>query len=413
MQERNTKTISNIYFIANKMTSAEPILDAADVAVAEENNTVTTASDDTERLENKEDDKDAVEEVQVQEEKKDNEEECANNDENKKILRRSSSSFMRAHDLDIPEELQKGGSEVASSALQELLKSTATRLRGPDPSAAEGMFYVDQDLALALDQLVQLGFCEATDESARFVPGRETTKVLKLREANPIPVEPEWPISNWSAANPANLNEVLIWNGMVNSETNKGFGADWPVIKARGIIPTSPREMVDFLWDSKNVPRYNNMSQGREDVLIWQNNVDTKAEDSPYGFPGCAKVMKSYNKIKMIPRLIETVSILHARPLEPSLAVPGTYIVVNRSVWETDEEGSPLQAATDLNNKHKVVRSEMFLGVQLLRPILDGKATEMTTIAHASAPGVNKTMAKTAANVSAAKIIRDIQALHM
>ena len=351
---------------------------------------------------------------------------------NTKTLRRMSSSFIRAHDLEIPKELQQGGQNVSSTRLHESMRAQGG-FRGPPQTATEGLFFLDHDLKLILDSLTTLAFEEATDESSRFTPGRETAKVLRERAVGgqPVSVDPAWPIHPWHAANPRNIHEILVWNGMVQAHKNQGFGHDWPIVKARGIIPTSPRKLAEFLWNSDNVSKYNTMSQGREDGTVFQEGFDTRAEDSPYGIPGCAKILKSYNKVKMVPRTIEIISILHARPLEPPLAPKGTYLMVSRSLWEDDDLSGeaaanfappPSVASTSSNNissnpltasnNPKIVRTEMFLSVQLLRPLGEnGKYCEMTTIAHALAPGLNKTVAKTAANVSAVKILRDLQAL--
>ena len=330
----------------------------------------------------------------------------------KTLHRKGSGSFMRVHDLDIPEELHQGGHAIPSTMLHESMRSQSGR-RGPDKNATASLFFVDQDLKLVLDQLTQRGFSEVTDESARFTPGRETAKILTSRQQNPSlcpQIDPDWPFRPWHASSTRDIRDILIWNGMVKNTS--GFGSDWPMVKARGIIPATPRQLLEFLWNSSNVKQYNTMSQGREDGTVFQDGFDTRVEDSPYGFPGCAKILKSYNKIKMVPRIIEIISILHARPLEPPLAAPGTYIMVNRSIWEGDS-APEVAAVADSVQGTKMVRSEMLLAVQLLRPICGGKYCEMTTITHALAPGLNKTVAKTAANVSAAKILRDIQTVYL
>lgn len=341
----------------------------------------------------------------------------------KTLFRKGSGSFIRAHDLNIPSELKRGGPEVTSSKLHKSAQEQAGR-RGPNKQVTQDLFFMDDNFKLTLDQLVELGFAEATDEGTRFVPGRETANTLRRRERQPSlkpPIDEEWPIRPWHAASPdpANLRDVLIWNGHVSAE---GFGQDWPLVKARGIVPASPRDIAHFLWDSSNVSKYNNMSVGRMDGTVFQEDLDTRAEDSSYGFAGAAKVLRSYNKIKLVPRIVEMVSILHARQLESPMAPQGTYLIVNRSIWESDGEDENLDqnsgnAKTPLPAEvanNTLVRSEMLLGVQLLRPLDDGKACEMTTVTHAVVPGMNnKMLAKTAANVSAAKIIRDIQTAFM
>lgn len=348
---------------------------------------------------------------------KEEKKECDSPDDKnpKTLFRKGSSSYIRAHDLDIPEEMHQGGVAVSSSTLHDTMRSQAGR-GGLDKMATAGMFFVDDDLKLTLDNLVQLGFSEATDESNRFIPGRETANALRRREKQPSlnpPMDPNWPIQPWQGASFTNLNEILIWNGFVDKQRNSGYGHDWPLVKARGIIPAPPRNVANFLWESSNVNKYNNMSVGRHDGTIFQEGIDTTAMESLYGFPGCAKILRSYNKVKLVPRVLEIVSLLHARPLEPPLAAPGTYLIVNRSIWESDAESDNSDNPHQNNSNNKLVRSEMLLGVQLLRPLNGGKHCEMTTVTHAVIPGMkNNQIAKAAANVSAAKILRDIQAAH-
>jgi hypothetical protein len=338
----------------------------------------------------------------------------------KVLLRKGSSGYIRAHDLDIPEEMREGGSKVSSSKLHDTIRSQAGR-QGPEKFATEGLFSMDSDLKLTLDKLIDLAFAEATDESSRFTPGRETANALRRRETQPAlkpPMDPDWPIPSWQGASFRNLNEILIWNGFPK---HKSFGHDWPLVKARGIVPAPPRSVANFLWESSNVNKYNNMSVGRYDGTVFQEGIDTAAADSVYGFPGCAKILKSYNKVKLVPRILEMVSILHARPLEPPMAVHGTYLIVNRSIWEKNSEeeeagdSEPAELNATVNNlKNKLIRSEMLLGVQLLRPLNGGKHCEITTVTHAVVPGMkNNQIAKAAANVSAAKILRDIQAAYV
>lgn len=372
---------------------------------------------------------------------------------NTKMLHRSSSnssSFIRAHDLEaVPKYQHQGGRNVSSTKLHESMKATGGRFANVPVTATQGLFFLDDDLKLILDSLVQLGLEEATDESARFVPGRETARVLRERQmtGTRVPVDPQWTFPNWQAATLRNINEILVWNGTCRAAVNNGFGSDWPIVKSRGIIPTSPRNLAAYLWDSKNVSKYNSMSLGRDDGTIFQEGLDTLAADSPYGIPGCAKILKSYNKVKLVPRTVEIISLLHLRPLEPPLAPKGTYLMVSRSLWESDnlsEEAAlnfeppahlaesnkktasstfmsrnPFNRSNSSNNdddddegSNNIIRTEMFLSVQLLRPMGDkGQYCEMTSIAHALAPGLNKTVAKTAAGVTAVKIIRDLQTL--
>ena len=56
-----------------------------------------------------------------------------------------------------------------------------------------------------------------------------------------------------------------------------------------------------------------------------------------------------------------------------------------------------------------MVRSEMLLGVQLLRPVDDGHHCELTTITHVFLPGVPEMLAKRFAPANATSMLREIQ----
>jgi len=313
------------------------------------------------------------------------------------------SSFMRTHDL----EVGSPGSSISSS-LHSLPTDSATtpplenhhkNNTGKNAFSPLGVdddfFFLDQNVSLILDKLFQLGFAVATDESARFTPTRDTQRRLKETasgDGDIAAVEEGWPVHPWHAAKGT---DVLTWTGGVDHE---GFGHDWPVVKARGIVQTSPRELLRFLLDSTQVKRYNKMSQGREDLLILQEGVDTTADESKYGFAGDAKIVRALVKPKMLPKTIEMLSLWYSKPIE---SAPGAYMIVSRSVWEEAQVTSP--------SNHNVLRSEMLLGVQLLRPCSNGKCCELTTVTHVFSPGVPELMAKRFAPGSATGMIREIQ----
>lgn len=165
------------------------------------------------------------------------------------------------------------------------------------------------------------------------------------------------------------------------------------------------------------------MSQGRDDVYVFQAGVDTKAEESLYGFAGDARIFRSRNKPKILPVTMEMVSLWYSQPLEQK---PGSYMIVSRSVWENEKTthrfSSPsLLSLSDKNhNNNNLVRCEMLLGVHILRPVtvpsskspaIMMKACELTTITHVLSSGVPEVMAKRAAPSSAVNLIREIQAL--
>jgi hypothetical protein len=308
---------------------------------------------------------------------------------------RHSSSFMRVSDLEIKDSWKEGSksdfdsSSTVSSSPMSLSNHSSG---GVNMVGCEAFFSIDQDVALILNRLFNLGYEVVTDESDRFTPTRDTQSHLSRYDgAANKPLE-GWPIHPWFAPQGS---DVLTWTGGV---PHQGFGHDWPVVKARGIVKTHPRNLLTFLLDSSQIKKYNKMSQGRSDVLVMQEGVDTTAAESEYGFAGDAKIMRSLNKPRMLPKTIEMLSLWYTRVLEDS---PGAYMIVNRSVWEND-------SATPQKSSN-LLRSEMLLGVMLLRPCKDGEACELTTITHVYSPGVPEMLAKRMAPASAAGLIREIQ----
>jgi hypothetical protein len=298
-----------------------------------------------------------------------------------------SSSFMRIHDLEID-------TQDLGSSQQETASSISSSSVPPTNKSAGEFFFIDHDVTNILDNLSRLGYDVATDESDRFTPTSPTERILASYGPSASSLN-DWPVRPWKAAQG---NDVLVWTGGVE---HNGFGSDWPVVKARGIVQTSPLELLEFLLDSSKIKLYNKISQGREDLLVIQKGVHTTAAESDLGFSGAAKLIKSLNKPRLLPKTIEMLSLMHSQPLANA---PGSYMTVSRSVFEDD------------SGEHKItrrtIRSEMMLGVILIRPVdADHKVSELTYIAHVYSPGVPEMLAKRAAPNSAASMIKDVQGI--
>lgn len=303
----------------------------------------------------------------------------------------SSSSFMRVSDLELPSSREGSRDELDSSSSVSSSNQSRHSPAARKDSSGEDFFFIDQDVGLVLNRLFQLGYNVVTDESDRFSPTRDTQ--AHFSKYPPTKSAKDWPFHPWFTPQG---NDVLTWTGGV---PHKGFGHDWPVVKARGIVQTSPRLLLDFLLDSSKIKTYNRMSQGRFDLLEIQSGVETTAQESEYGFAGKAKIMRSLNKPRMLPKTIEMLSLWYTRALEHT---PDAFMIVSRSVWERENTSTP-------NKASHLLRSEMLLGVQLLRPCQGGTACEFTTITHVYSPGVPELLAKRMAPGSASSLIRDIQ----
>lgn len=293
------------------------------------------------------------------------------------------SSFMRANDLDLDYSSTTSSLSVSMHSLSCPTSPLHKHL------SVEELYFLDNNVGLLLESLFQLGYQVATDESNRFQATRETQRILQ-----------NFNIGAGKSGAETMRDSVLTWIGSVNHD---GVGHDWPVTKARGIVATTPRELLCFLLDSGQVQRYNKMSQGRDDVVVLQEGIDTTAGESEYGFAGTAKIVRALVKPKMLPKTIEMVSLLYAKPLLLEHD-DDSYMIVSRSVWEDD---SVIPTSSSSSN---LIRSEMLLGVQLVRPVAGG-CCELTTITHVLSPGVPAAMAKRLAPNNATKMIREIQAL--
>ena len=358
----------------------------------------------------------------------------------------------------------------------------------------------ENNIVMLLEKLTKLGLQLCTDESDRFNPSWETQRILKNRKTSSCYRSesiPNWPFIPWHEVH--NDNDVLVWTGSSSSNSNhhhhdndrmmiknKSFGHDWPIIKIRGKVKTTPRTLLNFLLDSTQIKKYNKMSQGREDVIVIQEGIDTTCEESLFGITGDVKVMRALNKPKMSPKTIETICLCYAKRLEEveddddnnknnedenddnerrRMATPNSYIIVNRSVWEgspssttttttlgcNKNNGNTTNTPTTTNNHNHIIRSEMVLGVQLIRPWTRTRTTnnnngcgggggggggadsslsssltrnenheeeedddgccELTTITHVCTPGVPEIMAKRLAPGSAANLMREIQSV--
>ena len=297
------------------------------------------------------------------------------------LRRVESSSFIRIHDLP--------GMDVDSSSLSE---GSSSNLGSASLNA--DLFFLDDNVATVLRSLAKFGHDIATDESDRFLPVLNTEKALL--QCKP---DPSWHVSPWYAAYD---KEVFVWVGSVD---HKGHGCDLPVVKARGIIPTEPRNVLDLVMDSSRVGEYNKMSQGRHDIVYLQKGIDTTELESEYGLPGEAKIIKSLNKPPLIRRSIEMLSLLYARRLEHT---NDGYLTVSRSVWEDSSGSATSMAAKD------TVRSEILLGVNVFRPVAGPNGEqhcEMTTITHAHTTAVPDMLARKMGPSQAVKFFRDLQVI--
>ncbi|KAL7479345.1 hypothetical protein ACHAW6_005079 [Cyclotella cf. meneghiniana] len=281
-------------------------------------------------------------------------------------------SFIRAHDLCI-----------ASRPDSNLLRS----------------LHAD-DLSEVIDALFQRGLHAATDESDNWSPIRDTEKILNKRSKSNA--ESKGPMGSWP--NAASGTDVLVWSAPC---THDGHGSEYPMVKARGLIPTSALQVVELLLDSNSVRRYNKMSLGRVDEHCFSKGVDKTNRCPNTGILGEAKIVRSKTQPPIVRKPVELRILLHARRIHAE-GESAKYITIGRSVWETPD-GKAEAADTS------ATRCEMLLSANLVRDLdCDGeeKWCEITTITHAVSPGgIPLAIGKRVGLAAAGNYVKDIRAV--
>jgi hypothetical protein len=277
-------------------------------------------------------------------------------------------SFLRIHDL----ELDKS----------QLVLKNSTR---PDlfPIHSDDSHHI-------LSSLMKLALKYVKDETSRWTPDRTTEKIISKRPAH----EQKWHY--------ATETDVFVWYGKFET----GYKSELPVIKARAMVKTSARNLLELLIDSSKVTQYNKMSLGREDKEFIKEDV--KTHDGK--IHGEAKIVRSVSNIPMIRKKLELLSLMHARALNESEDGMKGYIIVSRSVWE-DEKRVPSDDGDggDDNGDPNYIRSEILLGVNLIRELNDRDKCEITTINHFYTPGTPTFGARQFGMKAAANFLRDLQ----
>jgi len=266
-----------------------------------------------------------------------------------------------------------------------------------------------------VNALFEKGIELVHDNSDKWIPESTTAKVLNKRDKLLMSGETlEQPVGPWP--NPAHGDEVLVWTAKCE---NGGHGSQYPMVKARGLIPTSALQMVSLLLDSRRSKEYNKMSLGRVDEHVYKKDLSNTCPTT--GIHGELKIVRSQSQPPVIRKPVELRLLLHARRLPSIDGEQGErYITIGRSVWETSE------GTADASDTSTATRCEMLLSVNLIRDVQvnkddnlirdvqvnkDDKWCEITTITHGVSPGIPISIGKRIGLAAAAKYCRDIRAV--
>lgn len=318
-------------------------------------------------------------------------------------------SFIRAHDLDIPEEdLAKCIGEMVENGDGD---EQRTDVVCKGAVGKEILTINGNGSGAIMGALVTLGLEEATDESNRWTGTSSTHRVLKnrgklLKKGQIIEEEIK---GSWT--NAASGKDIFVWSAKCS---RPGYGSDYPVVKSRGLIPASAKDVVELIKDSDRVTDYNKMSIGRKDqhVLTKDQKSSMHCSESKcpkLGVVGEAKIMSSKNQ-PPLGKPLEFKTLFYARQLRSDDGVEmdgAAYVTVGRSVWETPE------GTTD-GSDNSTTRCEILLSVNLVREIVteDGeKWCELTLVSHGVSPGIPVFVGKQLGLHAAENYIKDIRAL--
>lgn len=317
-----------------------------------------------------------------------------------------SNSFIRVNDLD------------KSSTIKNFkTPKTLPEITVDSNLSTFDFFHLDSvDTPLIIESLVRLSLSCSLDGSDNHVigewkPMEETKKILSKRSKNHPNNNNNTNMkdNDWMEAHG---KEILVWS---NKFTHKQYGSDLPVVKARGIVQTSPRKLLELLLDSSRVKEYNKMSLGRTDSFVFQAGLESQSIFDGGVILGEMKIIRSLSKAPFVKHPIELISLLYARELnhlkdDIPREIRG-FIVITRAVMEDEDTKNG-------KKNEKTSRSEMLLGVNLIRYIDDDVEdenccrAEFTTVTQMFSPLIPMMVAKRIGLSSAANFIRDIQAIY-
>jgi hypothetical protein len=172
---------------------------------------------------------------------------------------------------------------------------------------------------------------------------------------------------------------VRVWKAKSNSLSSKGtLAGKYPCVKAEALINVSPEELVRLMTDSSRVHEYNKYSAGRTDVEM-------------YG-PG-TKIVWNRTRPAMTLKGHDFCTLMHCFRLED-----GSYVMVTKGVEH------PLVPKRD-----DFTRSEILLGVNVMRRASKPQQTEFISISHVRYSGVPSILANKVCVQAAHDFVRQLQ----
>jgi len=166
--------------------------------------------------------------------------------------------------------------------------------------------------------------------------------------------------------------ETLIWSGKFTS--SNAFQSEIPLFLSRGIVPGSPFDFLELLWDSSRTSEYNRFCLGRINLLVIEQGPESHFVRNDQGIRG-SKIVKSQTKVPFTGINVVLSTLMHMCQLEEN-----TFLIVSRSL-----NSGRAGYHTSTRHVQEGGKSELLWGVNLLRPV-PGKPnmTDLTSVSHVS-----------------------------
>jgi hypothetical protein len=311
---------------------------------------------------------------------------------------RSQSSFIRVADLEMDET-----SHSATSEEQEAFPNYHHAAADPPPGVDHDpkerwIALTDADgtyapiAPIAVQRLANFGW-ETCLNQPMWAPHGKMDKILQK------PNTPAWVKNTFLKSGKIQLNalptseeqDIFVWTG---SFRHGLYGSELPAVRSCGIVNISAKALMELLVDSTRVKEYNKLCLGRQDLVTFQDNMDS---EGPFG-RSITKVMKSESKPPMIRKSLIFVSVMHAKELEDGSG----YLIVTRAVHTPEERGGKKDA-----------KSEIIIGVNLIRKVEGAEDSRclMTNVNHLRSPMVPMIIAKRIGLTAAVGYMKDIRSL--
>jgi hypothetical protein len=170
------------------------------------------------------------------------------------------------------------------------------------------------------------------------------------------------------------LKETLIWSGTLASSNT-------PFFVARGIVPTSPRDVLHKLWDNTRTAEYNKYCLGRKTIVEFE--PDLLLTHTCRG----TKLVESETRVPFTSMSVPLSCLMHARPLDDHCEDEG-YLILSRSL-QTGAAGTGTRAVPTTGN------NEILWGITMMRTVPGHpNLTDLTSLSQVQSATVPRFLAK-------------------